>query len=80
MAEQGLSLVLIDLPDERLERASEYIKGTYKVDVKTIGLDFTDTDVYGRIAREIAGLDIGVLVNNVGMGLEPAPIHLVKDP
>lgn len=80
LAEQGLSIVLVDLPDERLEKASGFLRSSYSIDVKVIGVDLTDTTVYRRISEEFAGLDIGVLVNNVGISLEPAPIHLVNDP
>lgn len=33
-------------------------------------MDFTRTDVYDRLEKELAGLDVGVLVNNVGMSYD----------
>ena len=42
----------------------------YKVETKIIDVDFTDTTIYARIERELAGLDIGLLVNNVGMSYD----------
>ena len=37
------------------------------VEVKTIAADFGQTDIYPHIAQGLQGLDIGVLVNNVGV-------------
>ena len=40
----------------------------YGVKTRIIDVDFTaGTEIYDRIAKEIEGLEIGVLVNNVGM-------------
>ena len=40
----------------------------YHVKTKIIDVDFTrGLEIYDRIAKELEGLEIGVLVNNVGM-------------
>lgn len=40
----------------------------YGVKTKIVDVDFTaGSEIYDRIAKEIEGLEIGVLVNNVGM-------------
>ena len=40
----------------------------YKVQVRTIAVDFTESQsIYTRIKSELDQLEIGVLVNNVGM-------------
>lgn len=40
----------------------------YKVDVKVIQADFTgNEDIYSHIEKQTLGLEIGILVNNVGM-------------
>ena len=40
----------------------------FHVETKIIDVDFTQgAEIYDRIAQEIKGLEIGVLVNNVGM-------------
>lgn len=40
----------------------------YKVKTKIIDVDFTNgIEIYDRIKKEIEGLEIGVLINNVGM-------------
>ena len=76
LAGRNLNLVLIDLPDERLQKAKSNIEERYKVKVKQIGLDFTgDSSIYDSIASEISGLDIGVLINNVGICQGGVPAH-----
>ena len=40
----------------------------YGVKTRIIDVDFTaGPEIYDRIAKEIDGLEIGVLINNVGM-------------
>lgn len=40
----------------------------YKVNTKTIEADFTEgSTMYHHIEKELYGMDIGVLINNVGM-------------
>lgn len=40
----------------------------YNVETKTIAADFTDPEkIYYEIEKQLTGLDIGVLINNVGM-------------
>uniref|UniRef100_H0WZW2 Very-long-chain 3-oxoacyl-CoA reductase n=1 Tax=Otolemur garnettii TaxID=30611 RepID=H0WZW2_OTOGA len=42
----------------------------FKVETRTIAVDFTTEDIYDKIKTGLAGLEIGVLVNNVGMSYE----------
>ena len=49
--------------------------------MKTIAVDFTKADdsVYGAIRKGLDGLNIGLLVNNVGMAPEPKPFGMIQD-
>lgn len=53
----------------------------YKVQTRIIAVDFTKEEgIYGIIEDGIEGLEIGILVNNVGMIYdEPKYFHLVPD-
>ena len=42
----------------------------YSTETKIVDVDFTKNDIYDRLKTELAGLDIGVLVNNVGMSYD----------
>lgn len=45
-----------------------FLETMYGVQTKIITIDFTSTaDIYEKIANEIQGLEIGVLINNVGL-------------
>ena len=70
LARKGQNIVLISRSAEKLETAASSIKKDYGVEVKTIQADFSDLSIYENINAEIKGLDIGVLVNNVGISFE----------
>lgn len=47
------------------------IENEYKVKTKVVAIDFSDdATIYDKIATEIAGHNIGILVNNVGVSYE----------
>ncbi|XP_067929650.1 very-long-chain 3-oxoacyl-CoA reductase-like [Watersipora subatra] len=66
LAGRGLDIVLISRSDEKLEKVQAELVKDYSCSVKTVQADFARDDIYGRIRDELAGLDIGVLINNVG--------------
>ncbi|KAH0499956.1 Very-long-chain 3-oxoacyl-CoA reductase [Microtus ochrogaster] len=51
-------------------RLGEWAEEKYKVETRTIAVDFTLDDIYDKIKTGLDGLEIGVLVNNVGMSYE----------
>ncbi|KAH8396180.1 hypothetical protein KR222_004656, partial [Zaprionus bogoriensis] len=68
LARKGLKLVLISRSLEKLQRVAEEIGSEFGVDVRVIAVDFTaGVEIYEKIRSETAGLDVGVLVNNVGI-------------
>jgi len=69
MAAKGLNIVLISRSPTKLQDTkSEIEKLQPSIHVKTIAIDFTgDAAIYREMAAQLADLDIGVLVNNVGM-------------
>ena len=69
LASKGLNVVLVSRSFQKLKRVADEIEQKHLVQTKVITVDFKDNaeDYVPAIRREIEGLDIGVLVNNVGM-------------
>ncbi|XP_036620789.1 very-long-chain 3-oxoacyl-CoA reductase [Trichosurus vulpecula] len=70
LAKRGMKIVLISRSQEKLKDVANEIREKFKVETKTIAVDFGSIDIYKKIQTELAGLQIGVLVNNVGMSYE----------
>nr|XP_020865398.1 very-long-chain 3-oxoacyl-CoA reductase [Phascolarctos cinereus] len=66
----GMKIVLISRSQERLKEVANEIREKFQVETKTIAVDFGSLDIYEKIQADLAGLRIGVLVNNVGMSYE----------
>ncbi|KAK4477348.1 hypothetical protein RD792_016565 [Penstemon davidsonii] len=83
LARKGLNLVLVGRNPNKLNEVSESIKSKFgSTQIKTVVVDFSgdiDDGVF-RIKETIEGLDIGVLINNVGVSYPYARFfHEVDD-
>ncbi|KAM9766112.1 very-long-chain 3-oxoacyl-CoA reductase-B [Menidia menidia] len=67
LARRGFSIVLISRSQEKLDEVSKAIASKCGVETKTISADFSGLDIYPKIEEGLTGLEIGVLVNNVGI-------------
>ncbi|KAM3850614.1 very-long-chain 3-oxoacyl-CoA reductase-like [Diretmus argenteus] len=68
LARRGLDLVLISRSDDKLQMVAKEIEAKYGRKTHTIETDFTEGHgIYAAIADGLQGLEIGILVNNVGM-------------
>ncbi|CAH0595086.1 unnamed protein product [Chrysodeixis includens] len=68
IAQRGLNIVLISRSMDKLKATAQEIENEFKVSTKIIQVDFSGSDeIYQHIAKEIADLEIGTLVNNVGV-------------
>lgn len=70
LARAGLNLVLVGRNPEKLKDVSDSIQAKYsKTQIKNVVVDFSGDLSEGieRISEAIEGLDVGVLVNNVGV-------------
>ncbi|KAM6394499.1 LOW QUALITY PROTEIN: very-long-chain 3-oxoacyl-CoA reductase [Pluvialis apricaria] len=68
LARRGMKVALISRSKEKLDQVASEIKENYKVETKVIVADFGEReDIYSRIKAGLEGLEIGVLVNNVGI-------------
>ncbi|CAH1393137.1 unnamed protein product [Nezara viridula] len=68
LAEKGMDIVLISRTKTKLESVAQEIETKYKVNTKIIEAEFTEGfSVFQHIEKELLGLEIGVLINNVGI-------------
>ncbi|XP_058383094.1 very-long-chain 3-oxoacyl-CoA reductase [Diceros bicornis minor] len=70
LAKRGMKIVLISRSQDKLNQVSSEIREKFKVETRTIAVDFASGDIYDKIETSLAGLNIGVLVNNVGISYE----------
>ncbi|XP_028072306.1 very-long-chain 3-oxoacyl-CoA reductase 1-like [Camellia sinensis] len=67
---KGLNLILVGQNPEKLKEVSESIGAKFrKTQIKTVVVDFSRdlNEGVNRIRETIEGLDVGVLINNVGV-------------
>uniref|UniRef100_A0A2P2K5L0 Uncharacterized protein MANES_13G019000 n=2 Tax=Rhizophora mucronata TaxID=61149 RepID=A0A2P2K5L0_RHIMU len=70
LARRGLNLVLVGRNPDKLKDVSDSIKSKYgKIEIKTVVVDFGGDIDEGvkKIEETIEGLNVGVLINNVGV-------------
>lgn len=83
LARKGLNLVLVGRNPDKLKDVSDSIKAKYgHTEIKSVVVDFSGDLDQGvvRIKEAIEGLDVGVLINNVGLSYPYARyFHEVDD-
>ncbi|XP_044959993.1 very-long-chain 3-oxoacyl-CoA reductase 1-like [Hordeum vulgare subsp. vulgare] len=81
LARRGLNLVLVGRDPAKLRDISETISGAHAVQTKTVLFDFSlvsaaqGDEAMRRLREAVAGLDVGLLVNNAGVA-KPGAMYL----
>jgi len=70
LAAKHLNLVLLARRGDRLESLADDIRAEYEVEVRCIALDLLADDALQQIQAAVAGLEVGLLVNNAGFGFK----------
>ncbi|XP_056380907.1 17-beta-hydroxysteroid dehydrogenase type 3 [Hyla sarda] len=73
LANRGMNVVMISRTLEKMQKVALEIEQTTGRNVKIIQADFTKNNIYKHIEESLKGLEIGILVNNVGMLHSPDP-------
>merc|ERR1719423_610531 len=79
LAKQGQNIVLISRNPEKLATVAKEIESKYQVETKCITADFSHQDIYDNIKKSLYGLDISILINNVGVSYEHPEFFLELD-
>ncbi|XP_062582426.1 very-long-chain 3-oxoacyl-CoA reductase-like [Saccostrea cucullata] len=68
LARKGINIVLISRSEAKLQEVANEIEKESRVQTRIIVADFSKgLELYDSIRNQLAGLEIGTLVNNVGM-------------
>ena len=79
LAKRGLNLILIARSESLLSQIAKEIEESHRVKVESIVADMSQSDVFAKIEEGIADKDIGILVNNAGIGMEPSYLDDMDD-
>jgi len=78
LAKEGINILLISRTLEKLQNVAKELEDKFKVKTDVFAADFTKTDIYEKITEHVKNMDIGILVNNVGMSSE-YPDYFLSD-
>ncbi|XP_047446888.1 17-beta-hydroxysteroid dehydrogenase type 3 [Mugil cephalus] len=67
LAERGMNVVIMSRTKDKLDRVAKEIGNSTGQKVKVMVTDFINENIFGEIEDQLKDLNIGVLVNNVGM-------------
>jgi len=71
LAKKGMNIVLVSRTKAKLISVAQEIEEKFNVQTKVVDIDFTkDKNIQQRMEEELKDLNVGVLVNNVGMSYE----------
>jgi 17beta-estradiol 17-dehydrogenase / very-long-chain 3-oxoacyl-CoA reductase len=82
LARRGLNLVLMSRSVDRLEKLAKVLESEFGIETLIIDVDFSqNVEIYPRIEKLLSGMDIGTLINNVGMSYStPEHFHSLPNP
>ncbi|KAK3389641.1 hypothetical protein B0H63DRAFT_464100 [Podospora didyma] len=82
LAQKGFNLILVSRTQSKLDALAKDLENKYSgLQTKTLAMDYAkDNNAdYERLAKLIAGLDVGILINNVGQS-HSIPVPFLETP
>ncbi|KAB2888927.1 MAG: SDR family NAD(P)-dependent oxidoreductase [Kofleriaceae bacterium] len=76
LAARGLSLVLVARRRDRLEELGAELFARHGTDVRIVTCDLSDARGPWHLLDEVADVDVGLLINNAGVGLKGRLVDL----
>lgn len=78
LARRGMNLALTARREDRLQRLAADLRHGRRIETRVLAQDLAQPDAAAQLARNLGGLDLGLVVNNAGFGwqgsfLEQAP-------
>ncbi|XP_040272764.1 very-long-chain 3-oxoacyl-CoA reductase-B-like [Bufo bufo] len=81
LARRGFDVVLISRSVEKLQNVADEIEKESQQKTKIIEVDFTEgTEIYPKVEKALKDLDIGILVNNIGISYYPGARRFLEVP
>ncbi|KAH1181192.1 hypothetical protein KIL84_002126 [Mauremys mutica] len=81
LAKRGLNVVLISRSLQKLKQVAAEIEEQHGRSTRVIEADFTQgSEIYESIQTALQGLEIGILVNNVGLFYAMGPVNFLDIP
>ncbi|MCP5045500.1 MAG: SDR family oxidoreductase [bacterium] len=68
LAREGMSCVLAARREDRMEELADELEKRHRIETRVVAVDLAAADGADKLAEACADLEIGVLVNNAGLG------------
>ncbi|TKR76916.1 hypothetical protein L596_017986 [Steinernema carpocapsae] len=82
LARKGFNILLVSRTQSKLDAVKKEIEEEFNVESKTLAYDFTNpavADYENQLVAELNKINIGILVNNVGLSYEyPEVLHKIE--
>jgi len=69
IASKGINVVLVARRQELMDEIAKELEENHQIETKVVVVDFSKDDAIDKLIAQTQGLEVGILVNNVGYAL-----------